>query len=212
MAALYRALALPQMSDVAVRVADDLHFNVARIGNQPLDIHGIDTKRGLRLRAAAGIGFFELCGVVYRAHTAPASARHGLDHDTGARPERREKRLRFVQGDRPAAACQQGHTTARSQLPGEHLVTESLQRLDARAHEGDALLGAGTGERRVLAQETVARVQGVALGGAGRRHDGLHVQISARARAGQRNRLIGLTHMQRGGVISRIHRHRGHAE
>ena len=88
MAPLHRALALPQMTDLAVRVADDLHFDVTRVGNEPLDIHGVDGKRGLRLGAAAGIGFIELRGLMYGAHATPATPRDGLDHDRGTRPER----------------------------------------------------------------------------------------------------------------------------
>ncbi len=52
MAALQRAFALPQMRDRA-SVADDLHFDVARVGQQFLGIESGVAECGLRLGGAA---------------------------------------------------------------------------------------------------------------------------------------------------------------
>src|SRR4029079_2258868 len=49
-AALDGALALAEMNDVAVLVAQNLNFHVARIGDEFLDEDAIVAERGLRLR------------------------------------------------------------------------------------------------------------------------------------------------------------------
>ena len=84
-----------------------------------------------------------------------------------------------------------------------HLVAESLQRRDARPHESDASLLALVRQFRVFAEESVTRMQCIAASGLrGRDHCG-DVEIGASAGSWQRVGLVGLSHMQRGGVVLR---------
>jgi hypothetical protein len=57
-AALDRAVALPQVHEVAVRVAEDLHLDVLGAGDVALDEHLARGRRRRRPRA----GFLELAG------------------------------------------------------------------------------------------------------------------------------------------------------
>ena len=52
----------PRDGDRAVAVADDLHLDVARLADQPLDIDAVAAERGLGLGLAARIGLVELRG------------------------------------------------------------------------------------------------------------------------------------------------------
>jgi hypothetical protein len=80
MAPLHRAVALPEMDDLAVGVADDLHLDVLRARDVPLEEDGIVAERGARLAARLIEQPLELLGLVDHAHAAAAAAEAGL-HD-----------------------------------------------------------------------------------------------------------------------------------
>src|SRR5207244_12707622 len=77
-------------------------------------------------------------------------------------PERREKGARLFEARRAARPAQHGHAAALGQGSRRNLVAEEGERLGPRADEGEAGLGAAPREARLLAQEAVARVHGVA--------------------------------------------------
>ena len=82
MAALDRALALAEMHDVAVVVAEDLELDVARVLEILLDVDVAVAERGLGLRAArcaAALGSSPR--IAHDAHAAAAAAGHRLDDD-----------------------------------------------------------------------------------------------------------------------------------
>src|SRR5439155_19714361 len=76
---LHGAVALPEMDEIAVCIAKDLHFNVLGIGNIALD-ENVGLAEG---GAGFALGFFELAeqlvGVAHHAHAAAASAEASLD-------------------------------------------------------------------------------------------------------------------------------------
>src|SRR5947209_4199764 len=81
MAALHRAIALPQMNQIAVLIAEDLHLDVLGPRNVSLD----EDLRPAERRASFALGFFELAlqfiGGFHGAHPAPATTKAGLDDD-----------------------------------------------------------------------------------------------------------------------------------
>ena len=79
-AALDRALALAEMDHVAVLVAQDLDFDVARIGDEFLDEDAIVAEARFRLRARARKTFGDLAPAEGDAHALAAAAGGGLDH------------------------------------------------------------------------------------------------------------------------------------
>src|SRR3546814_9277634 len=78
-AALERAIALEQMDDVAVRIAEHLHFDVAGREDIFLDQHAIVAERagGLALARLQRVG--ELLRSIDAAHPLAAAARDRLD-------------------------------------------------------------------------------------------------------------------------------------
>ncbi len=80
MAPLDRAFAIMQGDDIRP-IAGDLHFDMARAGYIELAIEGAIAERGFSLGRAHRIGRFDLSRRAHDAHTAPAAAKNGLDHD-----------------------------------------------------------------------------------------------------------------------------------
>ena len=79
MATLDRALALDERHDRSVLVAEQLHFDVTRPVELPLEIHrGVAKRRG-GLRARATNGARQLGGIGDGAHAFPAATSDGLD-------------------------------------------------------------------------------------------------------------------------------------
>ena len=79
--ALHRALAGAQVDHVAVPVADDLHLDVARALDVPLDDHGAVAERTLGLGRRLGERVGEPAGVVHDADALPAAAGSCLHED-----------------------------------------------------------------------------------------------------------------------------------
>jgi hypothetical protein len=112
----------------------------------------------------------------------------------------------------PVRARQHRHLAFLCMGPRPRLVAEQLELLGGRADEGDPGLGAGLGERRILRQEPVAGMDGIALGGPRRRDHAGDVEIGRRTASLERVRLVDPLHMQRGGVVLGMDADRGDAE
>ena len=141
-AALDRAFALPQMADRAVLVADDLHFDMAGVTNEALDIDAVAAEGGPGLGLAARIGVLQPGSVIDDAHAAPPAAGDGLDHDGAALAQRREKGFRFLQAGRAVGALDNGYAALFRQFPGSCLVAEQIQRFGRRSDEDNPLFRA----------------------------------------------------------------------
>ena len=209
MAPLHRAVALVEVDQVAVVVAEDLHLDVLRAQDQLLEKDRVvaECLAGLRARALEQLG--ELAGAAHDAHAAPAAACRRLDHHRvaglvgeGARRLQRLHRLRRPRHRRNARR--------RRDLARGHLVAERLDRLGGRPDEDDSRLAALARERGPLGEKPVARVNRVdvvALGqlddlvlGEVRRH-----RLEALA---DQVRLIRLVAVQVDPILLREDRHR----
>ncbi len=195
--ALQRAFAVVEVADVGP-VAHHLDLDVARMGQEALDVELAVAERGLRLRRAALERRRQLVCARRRAHAAPAAAGHRFDHDGSVGSE---EGLRRLQGRRTVGAFQDRHAAGLRQRPRPALVAEQLQALRRRPHEGQPGRGAGPRERRVLREEPVAGVHRVGAGVRRRRHDALDVQVGRRPLPIQRHRPVRRLHMQRGRVV-----------
>src|SRR5439155_11051507 len=78
-AALQRALALAEVHDVAVAVAEDLHFDVARALDPLLDDDAVVTERGPRFALRSRGGLLQLRGGADDAHARAAATGDRLD-------------------------------------------------------------------------------------------------------------------------------------
>ena len=158
MAALQRAVALEEMHDAAVRVAEHLDFDVARGGDEFLDQHaGIAENRlGFALRSLERGR--EVDVGVDAAHTAPAAAgdrldQHGIADLVGLLLEEFGALIVAV------IARRDGHARFGHQRLGRALQAHRAHRRGRRADEDDAGARAGLGEVGVLAEETVAGME-----------------------------------------------------
>src|SRR5262249_16905440 len=81
MTALDRAIALPQVGEIAVTIAEKLDLGVAGAGDELLDEDLVAAKRVERLAARGLEGVGEILGLLDDAHSASAAAVGGLEDD-----------------------------------------------------------------------------------------------------------------------------------
>ena len=177
MAALHRAVALEQIHIVAVGVAKDLYFDMARALHVFFNQHCVIAKAVDRLALARCQRVGKVFCLVDRAHALTATACAGLD----------EHRVT----DAVCLALQQGRVLVCSVVAGHQRHAgffHQLLGLGFQAHglngagrgpdEHQAGGGTGVGELFVFTQETVAGVDGLGAGGLGRLDDFFPAQIA----------------------------------
>ena len=166
MAPLNRALALAQVDDGAVMIAEHLELDMPRRLDVLLEVHVADAKRGFRLALRGLERVRELgCGP-HDAHAAPAAAGCRLDDDGVADVLGRLDRL--VLGlDRAVAARQDRHAGLLHDAARPRLVAHQANHLRVRTDELDVARLAHFREVHALGQEPVARVDRVGAGDLG---------------------------------------------
>src|SRR5690606_22188665 len=156
-AALHRAVPLPQVDDVPGAVREDLHLDVAGIVHRLLQEHRRVAERALGLAARRVHGGLQLFAAVHAAQPAPAAAGRGLH-------EQREPCgvgcLRLPAGLGPGPAQHRQARTA-SRLDGLDLVALEPQHGRRRAAELDPVAFARLRQLGALREESVAGVDGV---------------------------------------------------
>ncbi len=85
-AALQRALALPQVDDVAVVVSQDLHFDVPRGEHEPFQEEGVVAEGAGCDPAGGGQRGFQFLGALHDVHALAAAAGGGFDQEREADP------------------------------------------------------------------------------------------------------------------------------
>ena len=159
-APLQGAVALEEMHGVAVRIAENLHLDVARRDDQLLHQHTRVTEGALRLALRA----LERGGKILRAldqtHATPAATSHCLDHQRIADAVCLAKQG-FQILSVAVIAGHHRHTRGPCDGFGSRLAAELAHRLAGWADELDAGLGAGVGKVGILGQEAIARVNGI---------------------------------------------------
>ena len=136
-APLHGAIALPQVHELAVLVAEDLHFDVLGAPDVAFDEHvgAAEGGAGLALR------FLEfsrqLVGVLHHAHPAAAATEAGLDNDGEADVPCRLAHVGQAR-DSILSAGYRRHVRLSRQLLRGHLVAEGLELSGCRTDEGDA--------------------------------------------------------------------------
>ena len=202
-AALETAIALAQVDDRAVRIAENLHLDVAGASDELLRVEPAVAERGPRFGLGARERLLDVGGSLDDPQATAAAARHRLKQHGGAGSEACHER-RGILDVRHRFAAKDRQAGRRRRRTRAHLVAHHPQRFDRGAHEDNPGLLAGLRERRVLAQEPVSRVQRVAARCFRRGDHAGDVQVRGRAFAGQRDRLVGKAHVRREGVIRRI--------
>ncbi len=203
-APLQRAVALEEMHDVAVAVAEHLHLDVARLHHDLFDQHASIAERALGLALRRRQQLRQIGLRLDEAHAAPAAAGHRLDHHGVADlPRFRRQRFRIL-----LVALVAGHDR-HAGLDGDlfrgRLAAERPHRLRRRADEDEAGSFHRFGKIGVLRQEAIARMDGLGSRRLGGGDDLVASEIAfGRRRWTDVHGLVGVRHMQRLGVGIRI--------
>ena len=167
-AALHRAVALPEVHEVALDVAQDLHLDVLGPRDVALEKDVGPAKRRRRFTARFSDLARQVLGPFDSADSAAAAAEARLDHQRVADPLRcRRDVVMLAEG--LFGAWNRRHADGMREPPGGRLVAEGFELLDSRADEGDAGGFAGTRQADVLGEEPVARVDRIGAAALARR-------------------------------------------
>ena len=206
-AALDRALALPQVDDVAVRIAQHLDLDVARLLDEFLDEDAIVAEARLGLRLARGEALARLLVVVRHAQALAAAAGGGLDHHRIA-DVLRDLHRRVDVGDHVGVAGDRAHLGKCRELLGGDLVAHRGDGFVLGADEDDARRLEVAREALVLGKEAVARMHGLRARGLARLDDLVGTQVRlARRRRADAHRFVGHLDVARIAVGLGVDRH-----
>ena len=208
--ALHGAFALAEGDDVAVRIAQKLHFDVLDVFQQLFHIHRAVAKGAFGLGGGGEEGVFQFLGAVHAADAAAAAAGAGLDQKRIADLFRLGAQLFDI--FHQVAAGHDGHARRAHGAPGLVLVAHAADDLRRGADELDVALRAELGKARVFRKQAVAGVDGLRAGERRGGEYGGHVQITARgAGRADADALVRQRHVQSVAVGLGKHRHGGDA-
>ena len=173
---LHGAVTLPQVDEVAVRIAEDLDFDVLRPRYVPLEKHVRPAERRCRFALRFREPTFELVGSGDDAHPPSAAAEARLDHDGVADSGRLGRSVREPAERRVGTRYCRDAGRACGAL-GCRLVAEQIELLRSRTDEENACFVAGSGERRALRQEAIPGVNGIDAVLRGHADDVVDVQV-----------------------------------
>ncbi len=176
MAALDRAIALVEMQDVAVPVAQDLDFDVAGAADEALQEDGAVAEGRLGFAAGFLQPAGEIGGVFHHAHAPAAAAERGLDDEGEADFTGDLLRVPGIV-HRLLGAGDHGDAGLLGKAAGGGLIAEQVEKVGAGADEGDAGLGAGAREGGIFGEEAVARMDGIHFLFPGQGDDALVIEV-----------------------------------
>ena len=210
-AALQRTVALAQRQHAALPIAEDLHLNVAGIGDIAFKENAAIGEIGLcqpphRLECVAqGISV----GAHLHADAAPAGA--ALEHHRVADP--RSLGQGAVQVSQQPTARQERQAGFQRQGTGGVLQAKQTHLRGGGTEEDQAGGLASLHEGRIFGQEAVARVDGLRTHLPGGSNQSRRDQITGGHRGRpDADRLVGHRNMARFRICFGVHRYRGHAE
>ena len=197
------------MHQIAVAVADQLHFDVARALEQLFEIHLVLAERRLGL-ALALRDFGEQAGFVHdAAHAATTAAPAGLEHQRVADFGGHALDRFGIIGQRFGGGHHR-HIGGNRHVAGGHLVAQVAHGLGVRADKDQPRGDAGVDEFGAFRQQAIARVNGIGARELGDADIFVNLQIGLDrplALADQIG-LVGLEPVQGEFVFFGKHRHR----
>ena len=174
--ALHGAVALVQVHDLALFVAQDLHFNMFRVFQIFFQINLIVAKSFQRFGLGQGIGGIHFLRGIDRAHAATAAAVDRFN----------QQRIPVLFAESPhvfhgrngtVAAGDHGNVRQLCLGAGVDLVPEHDQVFHPGTDKEESFFGAALGQLGVFRQEPVAGMDGVHVMFMGDPHDILNIQI-----------------------------------
>ena len=206
---LHRAIALVQMQNIAVLIAQNLHFNVLGVLHVLLEEHRRVAERAARLASRFIEQPLQILGFMHHPHPTPATTEGSFDD------QRKPNLLRDLHRLGAGFNCvirtrKHRHASGLGQRARLGFVAHLPQQLRARPHKCQPRLNARLGEIGVLGQKSVARMHEINPVLDSHSHDTLDIEIRAHRPLAHAHhiRLISLKPMHRQPVFLRINSHR----
>ena len=203
---LQGAVALAQMDDVAMAIAENLHLDMPGFSKIAFDIDFAGSERrlgfGLRQRDRAGQFFRRL----RELHAAATAAGRGLDQnwESDVTRDRGGFRRRF---NRTVGAGHARYAKLDRRPLGGDLVAHGADVIRFWADEGKAVLDDNFREGRILRQKPDARMDRIGPGHHCGRENCRNIEIAvARRRWTDANTFVGQPHMHGAGIRRRVYR------
>ncbi len=194
MASLDGAFALAEMDQVAVLVAEDLNFNVARAVDPFFEIDFTGTEGALRFTRSGTHGGGEIGFAFYEAHAFAAAAGRGFEKDGVAD-------LGGELGKIGLRSRDDGGSGSGSELASGGFRPHLFNGLPGGPDEFYAGFGTGAGKFGVFAEKAVAGMNGVGAGEAGGIEDPMVREIAFRRGSGpDGDRFVGHLHVERAAI------------
>ena len=198
---LEAALPRVEVDHGARAVAHELDLDVPGPGDEALHVERAVAEGRGRLPRAGRHRRIQVLGPRDRSHPPPTTPGDGLHHHGRTLAERGQEGVRLARRGRALGAREHGEAAAGGQRAGRHLVPQDGQRLRLRPDEDEAGVTAALGERRLLGEEAVAGMDGVAPLLGGDRDELLGVQVGRGAGPPQGHRAVGPAHRERVAVV-----------
>ena len=156
--ALHRAIALEQVERPTVAQSEHLHFDVPRLRDELLEVHGRIAERALRHRPRSRNGIGEIVAPLDDTHANAAAATRRLDEQRITNERSRGVDVGDVIGGQALAARHDRNAGRVRELACPLLVAHVLDRRGVRSDPGQTRSFGGCGERGVLGEKTVTRM------------------------------------------------------
>ncbi len=173
---LHRTVTFPQVVNITVAIAQDLHLDVAGADDHLFQIAFAIAKGRFGLATAFQNLFFQFIRPLDRAHAAPTAAPAGFQHqgvsDLGRLSTDRVHVVAQNLGGRD-----DGHARLDCDAPGAGLVTKRAHGGGFRANESDAVCFASVHEIGVFRQQAIAGVDRICPAFLGDADDFINRQI-----------------------------------
>ena len=164
------------MQNVSVRVGEDLNFDVPRAPNIALQKNSVVAEGRSRLGPRFLKARQQQLRTLHHAHPAPAAAKRGF-HDQRIADFVRDALRVVLLRDRLFRARHDRQPGFLRQPPRRRLVAQQVEQIRARANERNSRGGAGSRQRGIFREKTVARVDRVDAALLRQRHDPVDVEI-----------------------------------
>ena len=209
MAALDAAFALIKIENVAVLIAEDLDFDVARIEDELLDEHAVIAKRIEPLALGCLKTFAHVLLIVCQPHALAAAARAGFHHHRIADLGRNAHRVLGII-DLTDKAGDDIDARFQRELLALDLVTHRGNRVYRRADKRDAFRRQCLGKAGAFGEKAIARMNRIRACRLARSDNLVGQQIALRSgRGANMHRLIRHPHKRRARIGIGINRHCG---
>ena len=175
--ALDRAVALEEMNHIAMRITENLAFDVTGALDKLLEVDFVLAERSHCLALAFRHLAQQVLGIANGAHAATATAPGGLEHDRIADLCRQAMDFTFVIRQRIGGRHDR-NADADRKIAGGNLVAKLPHSIALRTDEDETCIVAGVHEFGTFRQETVARMDSIRAGQLGDADDFLDRQIA----------------------------------